>query len=276
VEEGEMRAMLLVLAVAAVLALAAAVAAHASVTSYPTCSRAAAVREGDKRGFQMMSISPSFDRPLCVDLTRDGQRDMVASEYAGGSGQFGWDIYIATPAGWRLGLHRPTDADVSFTTGHGDLRETSPIWRKTDGHCCPTGGKVYRLFHWNGERFVLLKTWTCCAKAPPPAPPPPPTPPSPPSSDSWHYYGNGIKWQWADGECQSYETSCYHIKVHATYGCRNGLYVTLNEYDDQDRILGDTIESVNSVPSGSTVLLDIVSLADNASYARLAKIDCYN
>jgi hypothetical protein len=158
------------LAAAAATALAAGVA----ITSTPSvaaagCSRATA-RTAIARvkphvpglGGSPVLVTPSMvDETICFDFTRDGLTDLAVTIASGGTaGDVGWLVLRATHAapGWRLALARSGYKLGIFRVG-GDVVSSQPVYRKNDPNCCPTGGFYHQSWHWNGSRFVPVRSW---------------------------------------------------------------------------------------------------------------------
>jgi hypothetical protein len=97
-----------------------------------------------------------------------------------------------------------------------------------------------------------------------------------PAAQAANYY-RGISWYWlSNPDCGWYDT-CYGMKVKASrVSCPDGLYVTLNEYDDSGNIVGDTIDSVDSLYRGDTAILIFPSLENSATEAGLSRMRCFN
>ncbi len=101
----------------------------------------------------------SADQVICFDFTRDGRIDIAVSIASGGTaGDVGFAVFRRTRAGWRPGL---TGAGYKLGLARvgSDLVESQPVYRKNDANCCPSGGFDHRRFHWNGTRFVVVRSW---------------------------------------------------------------------------------------------------------------------
>jgi hypothetical protein len=107
-----------------------------------------------------LPIAPNqVDKVICFDFTRDGRTDMAATVFSGGTaGDIAWIVLRSTPAGWKLSLARAGYKLGLFRLA-GDLAVSQPIYRKNDANCCPTGGFDHTRWHWNGKRFVVVRTW---------------------------------------------------------------------------------------------------------------------
>jgi hypothetical protein len=101
----------------------------------------------------------SVDQVICFDFTRDGRMDVAASIASGGTaGDIGYVVFRRTPSGWAVAL-TGGGYKLGLARIAGDLVETQPVYRKNDPNCCPTGGFDHRRFHWNGRKFVVVRSW---------------------------------------------------------------------------------------------------------------------
>jgi len=153
-----------ILAAILVAAAAAATTAQAHDTACGPASARAAIKATHLRlkllGDTAERVDPqSADDVLCFDFTRDGRVDLAVTIASGGTaGDIGFVVFRATAAGWRVAL---TGAGYKLglaRLGH-DLVETQPIYRKNDANCCPSGGFDHLRYHWNGARFVRVRSW---------------------------------------------------------------------------------------------------------------------
>jgi hypothetical protein len=93
---------------------------------------------------------------LCGAFAGPGSQVMVAT-FAQGTclPNNGWAVFTFTGGAWQLvpnGYHAGFVA--ALTAVGSDIRQTVPVWRKSDGPCHPTGGTKTRIWHWDGTRFV--------------------------------------------------------------------------------------------------------------------------
>ena len=96
----------------------------------------------------------------CRDFTGDGQVDMEATFFSGGTaGDVAWVVFRRAGSAWKLALARLHDYKLSLAFHGLDIVETLPVYNKGDGNCCPTGGFDHRQFHWNGTKFVVARFW---------------------------------------------------------------------------------------------------------------------
>ena len=119
------------------------------------CSKAAALQVATR---VQVGVDPTLPNPiagvLCGAFAGPGSRVMIAT-IANGTcwPNIGWAAFRFAGGAWQLipGRH---DAVEALAAVGSDIRETVPIWRKSDGPCNPTGGTRARTWHWNGTRFV--------------------------------------------------------------------------------------------------------------------------
>ncbi len=153
--------------VLAALALAAAAALTVSAPAgSASCSEAAAraaiaqtrLRLGT--GPDRVLVSPSqASKVICFDFTRDGRVDMAVTIASGGTaGDVGLAVFVPAGSGWRVALAR-TGYKLGLFRVDGDLVSVQPVYRKADPNCCPTGGFDHTRYHWDGKRFVVVRTW---------------------------------------------------------------------------------------------------------------------
>jgi hypothetical protein len=147
--------------------LAAITAGPADAKTHAACGVAtarAAVKATHVR-IKMLSdtaqrVEPrSIDQVICFDFTRDGRTDVAATIASGGTaGDIGFVVFRRTPSGWAVAL-TGGGYKLGLARIGGDLVETQPVYKKNDPNCCPTGGFDHRRFHWNGRKFVVLRSW---------------------------------------------------------------------------------------------------------------------
>jgi hypothetical protein len=127
-------------------------AARAAILAAPTLTPLrATVRPGGGGG---------PDRVICHDLTGDGVNELTVTVFSGGTaGDIAWVVFKRDGHRWRVAHQELNVYKLSLARVGGDLVETTPVYRKRDPNCCPSGGFVHRRFHWNGERFVVVRRW---------------------------------------------------------------------------------------------------------------------
>ena len=104
-------------------------------------------------------ISPAdLDATICFPLP-GGRRAMVVTVGSGGTaGDIDWAIYVSEPKGWKLAMIRG-GYKLGLVRKGADIVETDPIYKKNDPNCCPSGGFAHTRWHWNGKKFVVVRTW---------------------------------------------------------------------------------------------------------------------
>jgi len=86
---------------------------------------------------------------------------------------------------------------------------------------------------------------------------------------------DGIAWYWIKNPKCGY-SSCWQIKVKASRtSCPDGLYVTLKEKDSRGNIVGEPIDSVNSLYRGETAILTFRSYYSGRSTGSVDEMNCY-
>ena len=154
------------------VALVFLVAAVAAVTTSPAraagCPRAvanAAIRLVKPHiaglGDTPLLVTPrNADELICFDFTRDGRPDLAVTVASGGTaGDIGWVVLRRTiTGGWRLALSRTGYKLALFRVG-SDLVDSQPVYARTDPNCCPSRGFDHTRWHWNGSRFVKIRSW---------------------------------------------------------------------------------------------------------------------
>ena len=114
---------------------------------------------GLEKGGTIPVAPQQVDRVICADFTRDGRTDMAVTIYSGGTaGDIAWLVFVRSGKKWKLSLNRSGYKVGLYRVG-GDLVDAQPIYRKHDPNCCPTGGFDHTRWHWNGKRFVALRSW---------------------------------------------------------------------------------------------------------------------
>jgi hypothetical protein len=77
----------------------------------------------------------------------------------GSAGVIGWVVFVARDGAWKLALARLRDYRPWLHRLGSDLLVVTPIYRKRDPNCCPSGGAFDRIFRWNGRKFMLRYAW---------------------------------------------------------------------------------------------------------------------
>lgn len=89
-------------------------------------------------------------------------------------------------------------------------------------------------------------------------------------------YQDGISWYWIKNPRCGY-LACWQIKVKASRtSCPGGLFVTLDEENEDGDIVDNPIDSVNSLRRGQTAILTFHSLYDGESTGSVSEINCFD
>ena len=95
-------------------------------------------------------------RPICRDLTGDGERELAFTLSLGGSGgDVHWGILRRSVSGRLTVAPWESGRGFGIRLENGELAVASPVYRRGDLGCCPTGGYRVRRVGWNGARFVI-------------------------------------------------------------------------------------------------------------------------
>ena len=112
------------------------------------------------RAYLAKGAGGGVDSLICHDLTGDGETDMAATIFSGGTaGDIAWVVLRRSHGKWVLALRQLGLYKVGLFALAGDLVDSQPVYRKNDPNCCPTGGFDHRRFHWSGSRFVVVRRW---------------------------------------------------------------------------------------------------------------------
>jgi len=98
----------------------------------------------------------------------------------------------------------------------------------------------------------------------------------PPSG--YYRWSSTIAYKWGKGGSCSQDfmgCGCWHVYVVAKNGCRDGLFVTLNEYS-HGAVVGNTIAELQSLPPRTAANLELDADRSGALTGRLAQIRCYS
>lgn len=142
---------LVLLLVAAVPALAAP--NRAQVKAY-LLSADSGASKATKAQIRETGFGGGLDRLLYGDVTGDGQKDVVATIFSGGTAG---DIAFFVLSGEGSGLHTIKASNDEYKIGvaivKGKLQVTRPIYAKTDPNCCPQHLEI-TTYRYNGTRLV--------------------------------------------------------------------------------------------------------------------------
>lgn len=95
----------------------------------------------------------------CVSVTGK-EHDLEFDVSSGGSAGFlAWVVYRQTSSGWKLADWMSGTGPMPVGFLHGDLVVTVGVYEPQNPMCCPAGGYNHREYHWNGVRFVKVRTW---------------------------------------------------------------------------------------------------------------------
>jgi hypothetical protein len=142
--------------------------------SAPRCSTAKGstvklVRKTAPRSVvKVIAESPSYTgggvtSSYCADVTGDRVPDLIVNVSAGGSiGGIAWLVYqYPTKRLVHVDYGQPNGGveHVAARPYHGDVHESEPKYLPGDANCCPTGGRLYRQFHWQNGRLKMIRSW---------------------------------------------------------------------------------------------------------------------
>lgn len=93
---------------------------------------------------------------LCGAFTGRGSEAMVVAFTAPTCWPFQtWAVFRRTGGVWRLVMvQRYAFVFLPLVAVGSDIRETAPVFRRSDSRCNPSGGRHARIWHWNGARFT--------------------------------------------------------------------------------------------------------------------------
>ena len=96
--------------------------------------------------------------------------------------------------------------------------------------------------------------------------------------NGYYRWSSTIAYKWGKGGSCSQDfmgCGCWHVYVVAKNGCRDGLFVTLNEYS-HGAVVGNTIAELQSLPPRTAANLELDADRSGALTGRLAQIRCYS
>lgn len=119
------------------------------------CSKATALKVAKR--FHL-GVDPTLPKPiaqvLCGAFFGPGSEAMAASIAIPSCGRTAqWAVFRLAGGAWQLVMTRNNGADLAAVGS--DIRETMFVLRPGDAHCFPTGGTRARVWHWNGQRFIV-------------------------------------------------------------------------------------------------------------------------
>jgi hypothetical protein len=120
------------------------------------CSRATAARLGKPYLWDpFRSQRQQIAQLLCGPFTGPGSTAMVMSFRAPTCwGEQGWAMFRRVGGTWRLVTVRRGTFLFPFLVVDNDIQENSPVFRRGDARCLPSGGRQGRIWHWNGRRLA--------------------------------------------------------------------------------------------------------------------------
>ena len=122
----------------------------------------------DEEGFTVMG--QKIKEIKYADLNNDGKEEAIFTVASGGtSGAFG--PFVSTLQNGSLIQLKVDDSNPSLyksalgsSWGHvlflsvkNKLIEMFSLYKDSDGNCCPSGGKRYILYSWDGSKFAVQK-----------------------------------------------------------------------------------------------------------------------
>ncbi len=125
-------------------------------TASGNCSKATALQVVTQLQLADTSLPNPIAGVLCGAFAGPGSQVMIATLARGTCvPNLGWAAFKFAGGAWQLVPNGSHPGGPTFLSAVGsDIRETVPVWRKSDGPCNPTGGTRARVWHWNGSRFV--------------------------------------------------------------------------------------------------------------------------
>jgi hypothetical protein len=140
---------------AAVVTLAVAAAISSGVTAPAAdCSEATAGQLVQQHDLNDFGLPNPVSQLLCGPFTGPGSEAMAMAIAAPTCwGRQRWAVFSYTNGSWQLVLDQRRFIFRLAATG-SDIREISPVFRRGDTRCGPTGGKQERTWHWDGTRLV--------------------------------------------------------------------------------------------------------------------------
>lgn len=100
-------------------------------------------------------IQPSsIDEVICPDA----QTIAVTIASGGTAGDIGFVVFRRSEAGWTVALVH-AGYKLGLSRSAADIVWSQPVYRKNDPNCCPGGGFDHVRYHWNGERYVVARSW---------------------------------------------------------------------------------------------------------------------
>jgi hypothetical protein len=148
-----------------VLALVAAL----TLAGTPPCNLAAAkaavksthltIPASQSISSQAYRVSPKdLGGVICIRLP-GGRTAMVVTVASGGTaGDIDWAVLLSGKSGYQVSLVRG-GYKLGLVRKGTDIVETDPVYKPNDANCCPSGGFVHTLWHWDGKEYAVVRTW---------------------------------------------------------------------------------------------------------------------
>jgi len=114
----------------------------------PPCSKTAAEEELTRRRMLDPATFAGVSRPICQDLTGDRRPEMaLVRKSTGSAGTDGWAVLGRTEDGrWHLAALKSDVTHVGIRVSGNEVLEATPVYRKGDPNCCPSGGWTLRHY----------------------------------------------------------------------------------------------------------------------------------
>jgi len=136
-----------------------------SATAAPTCNARAAAQLEKRLPVTPYNLGRRLGRTLCIDITRDGRKDIVFSGWQFmNHGAHYWAAFRATRSGWvRMKFKRgccradpKTGAGIQIRRSGRDVVVSEPVYGSADPACCPSGGTRTGTWRWRSPHLILI------------------------------------------------------------------------------------------------------------------------
>jgi len=123
-------------------------------TASGDCSKATAARLVERHRLNAFVVPNPVRQVLCGAFAGRGSDAMAISILAPTCwGIQRWAVFRFAQGDWRLVLDRIAFIFPLAAVGTG-IRETTPVFRRGDNRCNPSGGTRTRIWRWNGTRLA--------------------------------------------------------------------------------------------------------------------------
>lgn len=147
-----MRKLLVVVASVGLFSLPAAIAAPEA----SACSRHFVLHQLLTRHKLPPKSRNFIDQLICADFTHDGRIDIAFTYDGGGSGgAIAWGILVPKGSRYNLALWITGTLLLIRRTGQ-DVQSATPVYARTDAHCCPSSWEI-RRYHWQHGHFRVIQ-----------------------------------------------------------------------------------------------------------------------